>query len=192
MINAASLIQLIGFLGAVVIANGTTSSVVYAQGTTASSGKATFVTKQPANEWSARVFLGETVQNTAGETLGKIHDFVFDCSGRISTAVIAVGGFMGMGEKEVAVPFNALNVRTGSDNKRLIVVSLSAEAIKQAPHFVASEKTKMDLIKDKASEIGNEAIEKASKLKNEAAEKAGELKDQAAKKLEEMKKDVTK
>ena len=192
MINAASLVQLIGFLGAVVIANGTTSSVVYAQGTTASSGKATFVTKQPANEWSARVFLGETVQNTAGETLGKIHDFVFDRSGRISTAVIAVGGFMGMGEKEVAVPFNALNVRTGSDNKRLIVVSLSAEAIKQAPHFVASEKTKMDLIKDKASEIGNEAIEKASKLKNEAAEKAGELKDQAAKKLEEMKKDVTK
>ena len=192
MINAASLIQLIGFLGAVVIANGTTSSVVYAQGTTASSGKATFVTKQPANEWSARVFLGETVQNTAGETLGKIHDIVFDRSGRISTVVIAVGGIMGMGEKEVAVPFNALNVRTGSDNKRLIVVSLSAEAIKQAPHFVASEKTKKDLIKDKASEIGNEAVEKASKLKNEAAEKAGELKDQAAKKLEEMKKDVTK
>jgi len=188
MINAASLVQLIGFLGAVAIANGTTSSVAYAQGTTASSGIATFVTQQPANEWSARVFLGETVQNTAGETLGKIHDFVFDRSGHISTVVIAVGGFLGMGEKEVAVPFNAINVHTGSDSKRLIVVSLSAEAIKQAPHFVASEKTKMDLIKEKASEIGHEAAEKASKLKDEAAEKAGELKDQAAKKLEEMKK----
>ena len=192
MINAARLVQFIGFLGAVAIANGTTSSVIYAQGTTASSGIATFVTHQPANEWSARVFLGETVQNTAGETLGKIHDVVFDHSGRISTVVIAVGGFLGMGEKEVAVPFNALNVRTGSDNKRSIVVSLSAEAIKQAPHFVASEKTKMDLIKDKASEIGHEAVEKASKLKDEAAEKAGELKDQAAKKLEEMKKELTK
>jgi len=192
MINAASLVRLIGFLGAVAIANGTTSSVVYAQGTTAASGIATFVTQQPTNEWSTRVFLGETVQNTAGETLGKIHDFVFDRSGHISTVVIAVGGFLGMGEKEVAVPFNALNVRTGSDSKRLIVVSLSAEAIKQAPQFVASEKTKMDLIKEKASEIGLEAAEKASKLKDEAAEKAGELKDQATQKLEELKKGVTK
>ena len=89
MINAASLVQLIGFLGAVAIANGTTSSVVYAQGTTASSGKATFVTKQPANEWSARVFLGETVQNTAGETLGKPSCCYFVTSFFISSSFLA-------------------------------------------------------------------------------------------------------
>lgn len=189
--NGTGVARLIGFLGAVAIA-GAASAVVYAQGTAPPGGTVSFVTKQPGNELLARVFLGETVQNTAGDTLGKIHDLVFDHTGHISTVVIAVGGFLGMGEKEIAIPFNAITLRTGSDGKRLVVVSLSAEAVRQAPNFVATDKTTMDLVKEKAGEIGHEAAEKAGKLKDEAVEKAGELKDQATEKLEEMKKGTTK
>ena len=83
-----------------------------------------FVTEQPGSEWLARVFLGAAVQNSSGETIGDINDLVFDRSGHISTVVLGVGGFLGIGEKVVAVPFSALAFNTGKDGARIIVVSL--------------------------------------------------------------------
>ncbi len=123
-----------------------------------------FITEQPASEWLARVFLGADVQNVAGEKIGDINDLVFDRSGRISTVVLGVGGLLGIGEKNVAVPFSALTYTVGKDGARIIVVALSKDALKMAPPFKAIEKTSMDAVKDKAVE----------------------LKDQAAKKIDEM------
>ena len=58
-----------------------------------------FVTDQPAGESLARIFIGSVVHNNAGETVGDINDLVFDRTGRISTIIIGVGGFLGMGER---------------------------------------------------------------------------------------------
>ncbi len=134
-----------------------------------------FVTAQPSNEWLARVFLGAAVQNTAGERVGDVNDLMFDRTGRISTVVLGVGGFLGMGEKNVAVPFSALTYTTGKDGVRVITVTLTKEALKLAPAFKATEKTTMDKVTDKAADMGQKTVEKAV-----------ELKDQAAKKIDEM------
>lgn len=138
-----------------------------------------FVTEQPANEWRARLFIDADVQNTSGEKVGEISDLVFDKTGRISTVVLGVGGFLGLGEKNVAVPFGALSYGAGKDGARTIVVGLSKDALKQAPPFKATEKTTLGKMKDKAVDLGNKA-----------SEKAGELKDQAVKKVEDMEKDT--
>jgi hypothetical protein len=61
-----------------------------------------FVTAQGEGQWLASWFIGQTVTNHAGETIGGVNDLLFDKSGRISSAVIGVGGFLGMGEKNVA------------------------------------------------------------------------------------------
>jgi len=114
----------------------------------------------------ARVFLGQAVHNTAGEVIGDIRDLVFDRSGRISTAVIGVGGYLGMGEKWVGVAFESLTYKTGDKGQRMISVALTKEALVKAPAFVATEKTMMDTAKDKASQLGHETADKAVELKD--------------------------
>jgi sporulation protein YlmC with PRC-barrel domain len=136
-----------------------------------------FVRQQPANEWLARVFIGQAVHNAAGETVGDIKDLVFNHKGQISTAVIGVGGFLSMGEKNVGIPFDALTFNVGKNGERVIVVALSKDALVEAPAFKATEKTTFDKVKDEASDLGHKA-----------ADRAVELKDQAAKKIDDMRK----
>ena len=120
----------------------------------------TFVTEQPATEWLAHVFIGAEVQNASGEIVGDVRDLLFDRTGRISTVVIGVGGFLGVGEKHVAVPFGALTFTSSKDGSRIIAVALSKDQLKLAPSFKAIEKTRMDSVKDKAVEIKDQAVKK--------------------------------
>jgi sporulation protein YlmC with PRC-barrel domain len=134
-----------------------------------------FVTQQAANEWLARVFIGQAVHNATGETVGDVNDLVFDRKGRINSVILGVGGFLSMGEKSVGVPFSALTFNVGKNGERVIVVALSKEALVKAPQFKASEKTTFDKVKDKASDLGHKAADKAVELKNQAAKKIDDL-----------------
>ncbi len=167
-------------VGALALVAAPLSGLAIAQTTTPVS-PVTFVTAQPSGEWLAHVFFGAPVQNTTGEIVGNINDLMFDRSGRINTVVIGVGGFLGMGEKNVAVPYSALNFSTDKDNARVIAVTLSKEELASAPIFLATEKTAYDVMKDKAVELGKKA-----------SETAGQLKEQAMKKVDDLKKDEPK
>jgi sporulation protein YlmC with PRC-barrel domain len=146
-----------------------------AQTADTSGATVSFVTQQAANEWLARVFIGQAVHNAAGETVGDVNDLVFDRKGRINSVILGVGGFLSMGEKSVGVPFSALTFNVGKNGERVIVVALSKEALVKAPEFKASEKTTFDMVKDKASELGHKAADKAVELKNQAAKKIDDL-----------------
>jgi hypothetical protein len=69
---------------------------------------ATPVVNQTANEWRASKVIGLYVYNDADERLGAINDLLTDSSGKIVKAVIGVGGFLGIGESDVAVNFDQL------------------------------------------------------------------------------------
>jgi sporulation protein YlmC with PRC-barrel domain len=134
-----------------------------------------FVTAQSEDQWLASLFFGQAVINNASETIGDINDLLFDKSGRISTAVIGVGGFLGMGEKSIAVPFAELSFTADAKGKRVVTLAMSKESLQAAPSFQPTEKTLYMRAKDRAGEIGRKA-----------ANKAGELRDQAAKKIDDM------
>ncbi len=138
-----------------------------------------FVTEQPSGERLARVFLGTDVQNAAGERVGDVNDLLFDASGRITTVVLGVGGFLGMGEKTVGVPFSDCTYGVDKDGARIIAIALGKDALMQAPAFHATEKTILDSVKDKAADLGHRT-----------ADKAAELKDQAARKILDMTKSI--
>ena len=123
-----------------------------------------FVTEQPASEWLARVYLGAKVLNAAGETVGDINDLVFSRTGQISTVVLGVGGFLGVGERNVGVPFDALTYKSDKDGARIIVVALSKDALKLAPPFKAIEKTTLDKIEDKAVQLKDQAGKKINDM----------------------------
>jgi sporulation protein YlmC with PRC-barrel domain len=81
----------------------------------------------------ADTLLGEGVVNGANENLGDIKEIMLDMNtGQVAYAVLAFGGFLGMGEKLFAVPWPALHLDTV--NKRF-VLDVEKERLKNAPGF---------------------------------------------------------
>ena len=66
--------------------------------------------------------------------LGDVDDVLIDKEGKVTAMIIAVGGFLGMGEKDVAVPFSS--IRSSEKNiKWYLVLNTTKEALKSAPGF---------------------------------------------------------
>jgi sporulation protein YlmC with PRC-barrel domain len=81
----------------------------------------------------ADTLLGNDVYNEQGENLGNIKEFMIDMpSGRIAYAVLSFGGFLGMGDRLFAVPWQALKLDTANKRFALNVVK---EKLKNAPGF---------------------------------------------------------
>jgi sporulation protein YlmC with PRC-barrel domain len=82
---------------------------------------------------TARSIMGDDVVNTTGEKVGDIKDLMVDVNkGCIAYAVLEYGGFLGLGEKLFAVPWQAFTV--DEDNKRL-VLNVAKERLQNAPGF---------------------------------------------------------
>src|SRR6478672_3967712 len=56
--------------------------------------------------WRASKLVALSVYNDKNESVGSINDFLTDKSGKITAVIIGVGGFLGVGEHLVAVPFD--------------------------------------------------------------------------------------
>lgn len=81
----------------------------------------------------ANTLVGNDVYNTKLEDLGDIKDIMLDMqSGRVSYAVVSFGGFLGMGEKLFAVPWQALKLDT--ENKRF-TLDVDKQRLESAPGF---------------------------------------------------------
>ena len=143
---------------------------------------ASYVSEQPSGEWLAHVMFGAVVQSTTGEVIGDVNDLVFTPGGQITTIVLGVGGVLGMGEKNVGVPYGAFSFKVGPDGARIIVVALTKDELKLAPAFKATEKSTYDAMKDKAIAMGKSASEKASQLKDQAIKKVEDMQTTVPKK----------
>jgi sporulation protein YlmC with PRC-barrel domain len=59
-------------------------------------------------QWRASKLVGLNVYNEKNESLGDINDLLTDSQGKITQVVLGVGGFLGVGERYVAVPFEKM------------------------------------------------------------------------------------
>ncbi|MDO8906786.1 PRC-barrel domain-containing protein [Hydrogenophaga sp.] len=81
----------------------------------------------------ADTLLGNDVVNTSNENLGDIKEIMLDMrTGHVSYAVLSFGGFLGMGEKLFAVPWDALKLDTVNKN---FVLDASKDRLENAPGF---------------------------------------------------------
>ncbi|MDO9088619.1 MAG: PRC-barrel domain-containing protein [Burkholderiaceae bacterium] len=81
----------------------------------------------------AETLVGNDVYNKEGDDLGDIKEIMLDMrSGRVSYAVLSFGGFLGMGEKLFAVPWDVLKLDTV--NKRF-TLNVNKERLESAPGF---------------------------------------------------------
>ena len=83
-------------------------------------------------------------QGDDAEEIGNIDDLIFDENGQITAVVIGVGGFLGIGEKAVAVDFQALEFTLAADNTERWVLPTTADALTAAPDFVWEEDEPVD------------------------------------------------
>jgi PRC-barrel domain len=74
------------------------------------------------------------MHNRTGEKLGSISDLIVAPDGTIAAALVGVGGFLGIGEKEVAVPFASIEVQRNGNDVRF-VIDTTKEALKAAPSY---------------------------------------------------------
>jgi|UPI0004B70B1F hypothetical protein len=72
-----------------------------------------FMTKMETNHIMASDLIGTRVVSANNESIGDINDVILDRNGQIMAAVVGVGGFLGIGEKDVAVPFKSLEFMSG-------------------------------------------------------------------------------
>ena len=73
---------------------------------------------QTAEELRTSQLVGSKVYNNANENIGSIEDIILKPDGSMDEVVLSVGGFLGMGDKYVAVPFSDLKItRDGSSLK---------------------------------------------------------------------------
>ncbi len=140
--------------------------------TTTTTTPITFTNEQNQSEVLGTDFIGTPVTNREGQQIGKISNLVFDQDGRIELAVIGVGGFLGLGEKEVAIPFDSVKSEV-MNNKHVFVVDSTKEALKAAPSF----KTLND----------QRFAERVSTWRTKASQSWANLKDRASKAYDDAK-----
>ncbi len=75
--------------------------------------------------------IGSAVVNSANETVGKIDEVIISADGKAPYAILSVGGFLGMGTRLVAVPYDTLRF---VDNK-VMLPGATKEGLKNLPEF---------------------------------------------------------
>jgi len=97
-----------------------------------------FVNTQQPDQWLASKFKGTDVIGADNEKIGDVSDILFDKAGKIEAFIVSVGGFLGMGSKDVAMAPAAFEVVKGDASKNeadKLKVAMSKDQLKQAANF---------------------------------------------------------
>jgi len=86
-----------------------------------------------ADEMRASKLIGTNVLNAANETVGSINEIVLGKDGRVAAVIIGVGGFLGIGEREVAVNFNSIRKTRDKNNNLVLTMDATKDSLKAAP-----------------------------------------------------------
>jgi sporulation protein YlmC with PRC-barrel domain len=74
----------------------------------------------------------QSVYDPSNNKIGEIDDVLLSPDGKVNALIVGVGGFLGMGEKHVALPFNAVK-HTAKDGKVYLTLDTTRDALKAAP-----------------------------------------------------------
>jgi len=88
----------------------------------------------PPDSWTITNYYKRNVYDKGQNTVGKIDDLLIDKSGKITALMVGVGGFLGMGEKDVALLFTAVHSEK-KDNKWYLTVDETKDSLKSAAGY---------------------------------------------------------
>jgi sporulation protein YlmC with PRC-barrel domain len=94
----------------------------------------------PADSSTITNYYKQDVYDKGQNTVGKIDDVLVDKYGKITTLIVGVGGFLGAGEKDVALPFTAVKPEK-KDNKWYLTVNETKDSLKTAAGYKYNSST---------------------------------------------------
>jgi PRC-barrel domain len=83
----------------------------------------------------AQGILGREVRSAADENMGRIVDVIVDRAGQVRAAIIDFGGFLGVGNRKIAVDWNALHFTRANDKINRVTLELTRDQVKEAPEY---------------------------------------------------------
>ena len=95
-----------------------------------------YTTQLTAANWRSTEIVGKSVYSRQDERIGEVDELVLNAEGRVVAAVVGVGGFLGVGERKVALSFPALKMTRDSGGIAKINVDLSKETLNAAPAYM--------------------------------------------------------
>ncbi len=123
-----------------------TTSPPHAKADAAPMNDAKFIQSQSADQWAFSKFKGTDVLGPDNAHIGDVNDLLFEKNGKVVGLIVGVGGFLGIGEKNVAIDMSAFQVvpaSTGSSSgsssndptEVKLKVSWTKDQLKNAPGF---------------------------------------------------------
>jgi PRC-barrel domain len=98
---------------------------------------ALYIPEQPGNTLLVTEYLGQAVYGPGKQKVGTISNLLVDTTGRATGVVLDVGGFLGIGTKEVAISFEAL-FPVREDDQDAFLVEMTRAQLEAAPTFKRS------------------------------------------------------
>lgn len=99
-----------------------------------STGRSVATSSLSTDHWLASDVYKADVYDPSGHKIGKVTDLMIDSNGKVTGAIIGVGGFLGTGQKDVVIPFNELKAST-HDGKDWLVLNRTKDELKTAPAY---------------------------------------------------------
>jgi sporulation protein YlmC with PRC-barrel domain len=124
------------------------ASAAYAQQSNAPAS-ARLMTTLPADSGTVTNYYKQNVYDPSDNKIGEVSDVLIDQEGRVNAFIVAVGGFLGAGGKDVAVPFNAIKGKKKGDNSWYLVMNTTKDALKSAPGY-KYDRSKTQWVPDKS------------------------------------------
>ncbi len=104
---------------------------------------APFLAKQESSDWLVGNLIGKSVVNADNESIGDVNDLVTDQNGKIIAIVVGAGGFLGIGEKDVAIRFEDVKLARDENNDVKIIADLDKEKLASAPDYQTLDEQQM-------------------------------------------------
>jgi sporulation protein YlmC with PRC-barrel domain len=100
----------------------------------AASVRMMFYAVQPADMRASKL-IGTNVYNLANENVGEIEDLIIDNGKTVKAVVVSVGGFLGIGDHNIAVQPGSVILSEKRDGSARVVINTTKEDLKKAPAF---------------------------------------------------------
>ncbi|WP_448203048.1 PRC-barrel domain-containing protein [Azospirillum sp. sgz302134] len=137
---------------------GSTAATQTPANQTATTGASSLTGGQMA---SAEHMMGKNVYGKDNEKLGEVDDIILDSNGQAKQLVISSGGFLGIGERKIAVDVNQAN--WDQNQNRIQLSGMTRDDVKNMPEFQYSDTTtSLNRNKDKAGSTTNDAASRSS------------------------------
>ena len=119
------------------------------------------IVTQDASTILAKDLIGQSVYNSEKEKIGSISDLILSKNGRnVQGFVIGVGGFLGIGEKSVALQMDRLQLQTNADGTVQLMMNVKKEELSNAP---ALKSHKDQLAEKEAAERARNAPQQSNR-----------------------------